>query len=407
MSVPHTWIDHLYRVVKNTFMLCAVSLAVIVSSVAQDTAPSTTIDWASRTTGQQVCVQPGANSADVKLKLINPNVILYSYKLDVKSHPLPVDDGKFLSALASTTKALTSQITCEEFDKAVDRIWKSRLFPKDRESVPLEDTRSDLATFKREIDLVTQGVPDHCSAKYPAATQAELAYLPVYTRVAANLEKAGSAEVDFSYSVDNKHWTQFHLRERTRFSNKETNASLSWKCGLDDVLTLSVGTLLTTLPYRTYDHQSVPTANGVQDQLVVNGSGSLTPIGVALLNYKLWTWDHDPQIGLSISTGPAIKLGGSVQASSLGWFAGPSISIWRRFFISPGMQIGQFADFPRGFQNGSVIPPNFGNLTPVTRWTTRFAIGLTFQTNSFVKSDQSTPTTSSTQPKSQSAKKPN
>ncbi|NYF89924.1 hypothetical protein HDF08_001991 [Edaphobacter lichenicola] len=72
------------------------------------------------------------------------------------------------------------------------------------------------------------------------------------------------------------------------------------------------------------------------------------------------------------------------------------------------MHMGEFADYPPGFHNGSVIPPNFGQLTPVTRWSARFAGGITFQTNSFVKSDKSTPatptTTSPTKPTT--AKKP-
>jgi hypothetical protein len=109
----------------------------------------------------------------------------------------------------------------------------------------------------------------------------------------------------------------------------------------------------------------------------------------ALLNYRIplpsswqWTkgWNTTDTAGISISTGPVFRLAGSNSGtSSFGYFGGVSLHLWQRFFITPGVHLGEFADFPAGFGPGSVIPPNFGTLTPVKRWTARFAIGLTFK----------------------------
>jgi hypothetical protein len=55
----------------------------------------------------------------------------------------------------------------------------------------------------------------------------------------------------------------------------------------------------------------------------------------------------------------------------------------RRFYITPGLHFGQFSDFPVGFGNGSSVPANFGELTPVKRWTARFGLGITFKTKDF------------------------
>ena len=221
MPTSYTWIENPCRLAKNILMLCALTLMIIVSSIAQDTTPSTTIDWATRTTGQQVCVQPGANPAVAKLKLINPNVILYSYTLDVKSYPIPGDDGKFLqglSGVSGTSKVVVSTGTCDdnakkEFDAAVKSIWTSSLFPQHRESIPLDQTRIDLTTHASDIDLLNRGVPPGCTPDNPQALRTELEYLPIYKKASENLDNAGSPEVDFSYSVDNKHWNQFNAHQ--------------------------------------------------------------------------------------------------------------------------------------------------------------------------------------------------
>ena len=82
--------------------------------------------------------------------------------------------------------------------------------------------------------------------------------------------------------------------------------------------------------------------------------------------------------------------------------------LYRSFYLTPGVHIGQFADFPAGFYPGTVIPSGFGALTPVKRNTAHFAIGITFKTTSFTKSNQnngagSTPGGAATPPATQPA----
>src|SRR5579872_176238 len=287
----------------HLFMPYIVIMAVVLTTTvaASQSSPGTTIDWAARTTGQQACVSPSATTTVATLKLVNANPILYTYDLNVKSYAIPGDDGAILTSLPPT-KGGANPLSCQDFNAAVRRIWSSSLFPKDRRSVPLEETQSLLQSESRDIDAVTAGIPDQCTADDPAAANAEIQYLPLYNETAKQL--SSSSSITFSYSEDNKHYNDFSLRERTRFSNKKTDASLHWRCGFDDVLTLSVGTLLTTLQYRTYSSQSVPTSSGgTQNELVVSGTGSWTPIGVALLNYKLLDTNTGPQFSLSASAG--------------------------------------------------------------------------------------------------------
>jgi glutamyl endopeptidase len=109
-----------------------------------------------------------------------------------------------------------------------------------------------------------------------------------------------------------------------------------------------------------------------------------------LLNYYLPSFPGVPAwTGLGLSVGPVYTLGNAPGVSKLGLFVGGSVHLYRSFFLTPGVHIGEFADFPAGFHQGSVIPSGFGSLTPVTRNTAHFAMGITFKTASFKKSSQS------------------
>jgi hypothetical protein len=385
----------------NKFLGCGASYAARVLAVAISVecmlaadANSVNIDWSARTTGQQICVAPGTSgSTAATLVITNANIILYEYTLDTKAYAQPSSDGAAIPA-ALTTPANANG--CGSYQTNLSSTWTDEsIFPLRGRSVPLADTKGALRNHPVN-DLIRDR--EECRA---SVTDAKLA--PMLDKIVDALQlfqaKAGDlngnpslSTISFPYQVDSTHYYVFTVTEKSRIDHKPTNATLHWKCGLDDTLTLSVGVMGTTLPYRTYTSQSVPAGTSTQNVLAVSGASGWTPEGLALFNYKLFTIDKGPLFGLSASTGPVFKFGGTPSVSNFGWFTGVSVSIWRRLFITPGMHFGQFADFPLGFASGSVIPPNFGNLTPVTRWSSRFGVGVTFQTNSLTKSNSSTPT---------------
>jgi hypothetical protein len=119
---------------------------------------------------------------------------------------------------------------------------------------------------------------------------------------------------------------------------------------------------------------------------VVQHGNSLQALGAALLNYQLpvftsWRWMRDSG-GFAISTGPVYQFGGSPGVSRLGYFGGISFHLFNRFYLTPGVHLGEFADFPLGTCGGCALPDNF-TITPVKRWTAKFAFGITYRTNSF------------------------
>ena len=148
--------------------------------------------------------------------------------------------------------------------------------------------------------------------------------------------------------------------------------------------------------------------------VAVNGSGPVRPVLTSTINVKVpyvdsictkkkKCWNTD-KVGLALSIGPALQLGqGSSNVSQLGLFGGLSI-VLGRFLITPGVHVGEFADFPLGFTHaGQPIPATFTQqLTPVTRTTVRFGVGVTFRGFSLLKSSSGPKATAPTTPSAKS-----
>ena len=151
-----------------------------------------------------------------------------------------------------------------------------------------------------------------------------------------------------------------------------------------DRLTLSAGVLFSEIQNRAYTSQAAPNSarTGTQNELAVSGMSTFSPLALALLNYEIppikkLSFGND-DFGLAVSTGPALRLGSQSNTSSFGYFVGLGLHLYHRFYISPGVHIGQFADYPPGFSTpGQVIPSGLGTLMPVNRYTARFAFGIT------------------------------
>jgi len=386
--------QHYFRLAFRRLVI----VSLYVAEVAAADTSSVNIDWAARTTGQQACLAPpSSGSTSANLVLSNANVILYAYTLDMQAYQLPSNDAA-TAPLQGVYTVVNPAHACDNFSKDLDTLQRREaLFPTHRQSIALQETRDAISNLAAAINDVVSN-QSLCAKDDPVAAKIADDLQGYLSRNQGITNNSGASTIQFPYQIDNGHYYVFTLRERTRYNGRLTNATLTWKCGLEDILTLSVGVMATTLPYRTYTSQSVPNGAGTQNVLTVSGSSGWTPQGLALLNYKLYVFDTAPQPGFMISTGPVFKFGGTPGVSNFGWFAGVSVSLWRRLFITPGIHLGQFADFPPAFYPGAVIPPNFGALTPVTRWSGHFALGITFQTNSLVRSNSNTP--SSTPPAS-------
>jgi hypothetical protein len=148
-------------------------------------------------------------------------------------------------------------------------------------------------------------------------------------------------------------------------------------------LSSSAGFLLTTLPARSYSSATAPNPSDpteTQNVLKVDYGSGIRPALAVLLTGNL------PQVnkrnyGLGVSAGPVFDIAnGKADTSRFGFFGGISLRLTPWIFLTPGVHVGEFADFPPGFTHaGQVIPPNTGTPTGTKRYTARFAFALTFK----------------------------
>lgn len=393
--------------IKTSIIAC---LLAAVPARAADTSNVVTADWDTRTAS---CPAKVTQSTNVTIRVTNINDLLIDfdhgytaqYQLRAKGSPMSVipPENPFLGSLQSallTSKASTKTSSCDE-STLLAHLVKVRGIRKDSITPPnaggpyirwqatqdAAQSDDDVAQVERDMANSDQQCVQFFSdnANNPVVRWIKkLNAQPGGTSSSAPLHS-----IDFNVNLEPNQNYEFTLQESWE-GKVIDQGTMSWSCGENDIVSLSVGPLITTLPYRTYVQQQVPTATGTQNELVVNGNTPVNVLGAALINIfppfpkPGWT------AGIAFSVGPVYTLGNAPSVSKLGLFVGGSVHLYRSFFLTPGIHIGQFADYPAGFHQGSVIPSGFGGLTPVTRNTAHFAIGITFKTTSFKKSSQNT-----------------
>ena len=238
----------------------------------------------------------------------------------------------------------------------------------------LQKYATRLAKAKSDYDTLITSCPDAAGLKNEAF------YLWL-------VKASGDHSFDWKVTIDPDADYDFQILEK--WPGARTNV-FRWHCGDSDKYSLSMGALFTWTPYRTYDHAKAPVPPGgstTADVLSVSGDGTPKPLATGLVNVRIPVPGKvSNSLGLMFSSGPAFTLGSAPKVSSFGWFAGVSVHLYGAVYLTPGVHIGEFADFPSGFYPYANIPANFGELTPVKRPTTHFAIGLTYRVKSFGKS---------------------
>lgn len=155
--------------------------------------------------------------------------------------------------------------------------------------------------------------------------------------------------------------------------------------------------MISELPARSYQSVTVPSGKSTPATQNVLGIDNFSGprVGVtALLNIYIpdIPLKHGNRIplngrnwGLALSGGPTYAVSGnSADTSQWGLLFGPTVHIRNQFFVTPGVNIGQFADFPLGYTRaGQIIPANTGTPNPVKRYTARFAVGVTYKIKDF------------------------
>jgi hypothetical protein len=389
---------------SNPTMTSLVGTPIAIADPKPDTSPepnAVEVDWETRSAGCPTPVTQSSTRTRVHVTGINDLIIDFKsgnrveYQLRAKGTPVSaVPENPFPLPPASRANGRRAATSCSMDEAALEAKLKAIRDAVDANPKISAPTGGKIAPWS-ETYAEALKIPEVRDV-LRALSQAECSNLldqyandPVLSWVK---RLAGSHSYDFNVVLEPNQNYEFTLTE-SWMDQKTAEGTIRWNCGEKDVFSLSVGPLISFLPSRTYNHQKapvpVPGSSTTQDILSVGNGNNVNVLGAALINY------HFPRIGslpnwtgLTLSAGPVYTLGSTPEVSALGLFVGTSVHLTRSVFITPGIHIGEFADFPTGFAPGSVIPDQFGDLNPVKRRTAHFAIGLTYKTNSFKKSSE-------------------
>ena len=336
----------------------------------------------------------------VHIQVININDILYSYRIEVTQTPLDTDDFAAIANLlthpvkSAAPDALVPPCNEREnalklaLDAATKEINEDKKLPTGyaglatKTSIPLEQS---IAAWESHADAIAKTraaykalVDNSCTQTAdPKLLKDYLDFDTAVTRIQKIVD--GPHEIGTDEEIGPA--THVSVKVIELFGPK-TISTKTFSFDTADVLTLSAGAMFSRIQDRTYEPRKDPTSE--LNTLTVTGNSRATPSLVALLNYNLGALHMDwEKLGFALSAGPVLRVGGQSETSSFGFFTGISGHLYHRIFFTPGFHFGQFADFPVGFANGSSVPANFGELTPVKRWTSRFGLAITFKTKSF------------------------
>lgn len=397
------------RATRNSVALLSVILA---ASIAAAQNNEVVIDW-SQTSKQLVAYPPVINyTTTVTVRVLSVNDLLYDYSGRVVGKPRATEDPAW-----NLVRGLTKEGDCpvsdalQRFQTAYQALLPSGSPPQSiLVSKTIADWASTVEPIVREIKSVVKNNPG-CNTGEAAAD------IKKFLDIVNTWEEKLTSDHEFSFRTqllpDNDYTVYIGetYKKDPAAKGVQTNIgeqSFSFSPA-SDLVTVSGGFLFTELQGRSYTRQTVP--GQTDSALAINGSGSVRPVFASTINVKLPYLDHTAlrgdKLGLDFSIGPALQLGtGSNNVTKLGLFSGLSLVIANKVLITPGVHVGEFADFPLGFRYaGQAIPPNFtGQLTPVTRYTARFGIAVTLKGFSLLKS-QSAPKAATEKPKENPAQK--
>lgn len=396
------------KAVRPVLALLALGCACLLAAAAP-AQQRITLSWTSKKAeGSPISVNAPTH---VVIEITDVNDFLYTYRGFVTAEPMQLPGApaiKFAGQLPEGCEPVATTV------RGIIKTWTTswQLDPwldKEGHKVKSPNSVSVQATeefYKNEIEMPLRELlrgnpkPESCDIADWAGLKAKydewekrMASPHTYS-MDATLEPLNNYTIHLSeYAYDENHDPQ--LTNACTQNGTPTECTIQYQPS-NDILSASGGYLLSELQSRSYDRVNVP---GSTDAVLgVGGTGRVSSVLAALVNVRIpCFWGsgtgryippcspHEDEWGWALSAGPVLQLGGSGETTRAGLFAGISLHLWKYVYLTPGVHIGEFADFPAGFtRSGQDIPSSFTSpLTPRTRTSARFGFAITFKGFSF------------------------
>lgn len=172
--------------------------------------------------------------------------------------------------------------------------------------------------------------------------------------------------------------TRADLMPGTTSAAPETVLSVSVEC--TSPFTVSAGVAFSTIEARQFAIQAspaTPPATGTVNKFVVTNNSSFHPLVLGMVHARLC------ELNETVAFHASFGLSGNFQSqsaggSSVGFLLGPSVSLFRTMFFTPGLYIGNKTNIGGGFNVGDTVPSNITTVPLQTSYATGFGFAITF-----------------------------
>ena len=267
-------------------------------------------------------------------------------------------NGKVVYAKPTATQAAMNALTAAfgEYETAVRSLQTALKSP--------DATKCDSGSLSQAEDILLKDYPKVRKDYQDLATRLSHSDVQYYER---RLDPTSSADLVVTPSYSG-----------TAMASKTYHFDPSF-----GILSSSAGFVLTELQARSYSSATAPDPNDptkTQNVLKVDYGSGIRPALVVLLTGNLPQLNRR-NLGIGVSAGPLFDVSsGKADTSKFGFFGGLSLRVTPWVFLTPGVHVGEFADFPQGFTHaGQVIPANTGTPSANKRYSARFAFAITWR----------------------------
>jgi hypothetical protein len=172
--------------------------------------------------------------------------------------------------------------------------------------------------------------------------------------------------------------TRADLMPGTTSTAPETVLSVSVEC--TSPFTVSAGVAFSTIEAHQFAiqaSQATPPATGTVNKFVVTNNSNFHPLVLGMVHARFC--ELNERVAFHASFG----LSGNFQSqsaggSSAGFLIGPSMSLFRTMFFTPGLYIGTKTVIGGGFMVGDTVPSTITTVPLETSYTTGFGFAITF-----------------------------
>jgi hypothetical protein len=161
-------------------------------------------------------------------------------------------------------------------------------------------------------------------------------------------------------------------------TNAETVLSVSVEC--TSPFTVSAGVAFSSIPAHQFALQSTPAtppATGTVNEIVLTNNSNFHPLVIGMVHSRFY------ELNETVAFHASFGMSGNFQSqsaggSSVGFLLGPSVSLFRTMFFTPGLYFGNKTIVGGGYNVGETVPSTVTTVPLETSYRPGFGFAITF-----------------------------